>query len=532
MTAPVIAIGIDAMSPELLERWVSEGKLPVLARLFAKGTYARQINTNLYRVENSWLTFLQGCTIDKSREWGHQQYDAGKYQLNENATYRFNTLQPFYALAPGKRVAVFDIPLTRMVPNVDGVQLLGWGTEVNQILRQSQPPGLMRELIDKHGRHPLYDTITNADDGAETLSYRIPSAYDYTRLAEVKAMLLAAIAQRTAILKDVMAREQWDLFMATYAEAHTAGHIFWHLSQPHLLSHTRPPGMQGDWMLEIVQAIDKGLGDLLDAAPKDAQVILFSPHGMVGNAIDLYAMFHLPELLYRWSTGKAAFTGGAAGEPVPAPRADYTRHWREEVWALRTPHGNDTLESPYEQEKRGDPLDWDPGNWYRDQWHKMRAFVLPGYSEGLIRINVAGRDGDGGVPPESFDALCEEITALAKQIVDPRSGERLVQDVIRVRQGPFDDAVQLSAADLMVVWREDVETDVADHPTLGRVGPAPFFRTGGHSSEGFVLMCGPGFEPGARMGKVTTPQVTATVMQMMGAAVPPQVDGVGLVPTP
>ncbi|MBI1181965.1 MAG: hypothetical protein GC201_15575 [Alphaproteobacteria bacterium] len=524
MPAPVIAIGLDALAPDMLEDWVGQGLLPNLARLFDDGLYARQDNFSLYRTENSWLTLLHGCSAETSHEWGHQDYTASSYELRERAAYGFKHFQPFYALGDRRRVAVFDVPLTGLVDDVDGVQLLGWGTEVNQILRQSSPPDLMAQVIARHGRHPLYDTITNADDGTETLSYRIPCLYDVEVQRGVRDKLIASTHQRTAIIRDLMRRERWDLLIGVYAEIHTAGHLFWHLSQPHLLQEALRAQAGSDYVLDILQAIDSGLGVLSEELPADARLFVFSPHGMQANSIDLSSMLFLPELLYRWSSGEAAFAGRAAAGPVPPPRVDYRRHWSEEVWDLRTEHGDTVLDSPAAQEARRDPLDWDPGNWFRPLWPSMRAFTLPGYSEGLIRLNVAGRDGTGGVDPADFGRVCDEVTAVVQGLADARTGAPLAREIIRVRATPEQDPGS-SPADLMVLWRDDLSADCVEHPTLGRIGPVPYFRSGGHATQGFVLARGDGFAPGTRLPPVKTADVTATLLDRMGVDIPEHVEG-------
>ncbi|MCB2060014.1 MAG: alkaline phosphatase family protein [Novosphingobium sp.] len=525
MPASVIAIGLDALEPSVLETWIEEGKLPFLAQLSREGTYARQRNFSLYRTENSWLTLLQGCAPETGHEWGHQNYDAGTYAVDERAAYEFKLFPPFYALDSRRRIAVFDVPLTGLVPGVNGVQLLGWGTEVNQILRQSSPPGLMTELIGRHGRHPLYDTITNADDGSETLSYRIPCIYDIENMRAVKDKLLAAVRQRTAILRELLDAEAWDLLFCTYGEIHTAGHLFWHIGRDHPLCEPFREPAGSDFMLDILQEIDRNLASLLADTSRDTEVVIFSAHGMQANSLDLYAMMFLPELLYRWSTGIAAFEGADENGQPPAARLDYSRHWSEEIWDLRTAHGDAVLESPEEQERRGDPLYWDPGNWYQPEWHRMRAFTLPGYSEGLIRINVAGRDGDGGIPPEQFDATCNELIDLVRQLTDARTGKPIAQQIIRVRQSPWDQGEELSPADLMVLWNDELAADVAGHPRFGQIGPIPFFRSGGHASEGFVLARGPGFEQGLRLPAVDTADLTATLLDRLDIAVPDHIKG-------
>jgi predicted AlkP superfamily phosphohydrolase/phosphomutase len=525
MAAPVIAIGLDALAPEVLEGWVAEGRLPTLGALFDQGVYARQRNFSLYRTENSWLTLLHGCSPETSHEWGHQVYDAGAYETRENASYSFKRYAPFYALGEGRRVAVFDIPLVGLVGGVDGVQLLGWGTEVNQILRQSSPPELMGEIIARHGRHPLYDTIGNADDGSETLSYRIPCLYDMELLRSIRDRLIESTRQRTAIIRELLRRERWDLLFCAYAEVHTAGHLFWHLGREHPLSAPFGAAAGGDFLFDVARAVDEALGTLLDDLPEGADLFVFSPHSMQANSLDLSLMYFLPELLYRWSTGRAAFPGMGANGPPPPPRLDYTRHWREEVWDLRTPHGDVALESPAVQEARRDPLDWDPGNWYRPLWPTMKAFTLPGYSEGLIRVNVAGRDGPGGIAPEDYARTCDELAALVGALVDARSGEALAGKILRIRADPWEDGPDLSPADLMVIWRDDIATDAVRHPSYGLIGPVPFFRSGGHATEGFVLARGAGFAPGTRLPPVATPDVTATLLHRLGVTVPDHVAG-------
>jgi predicted AlkP superfamily phosphohydrolase/phosphomutase len=525
LTAPVIAIGLDALPPELFEAWTSEGKLPFLARMMAEGTYARQQNFTLFRTENSWLTLLQGCDPESSHEWGHQDFDNRAMILNEHAAYSFHTIPPFYALDPGKRVAVFDLPLTRAVPGVNGVQLLGWGTEVNQILRESVPEGRMDALIARHGRHPLYDMFGKADSGGETLSYRMPSVYDLDGLRAVRDALVSAVRQRTGIIAELLREERWDLLMAVYAEIHTAGHLLWHVGRTHPIALDGTPHEGEDHMLDVMQAIDAGLAELHAALPAGARFVLFSPHGMQANSLDLNLTVLLPEILYRWSTGNRAFADPGSGLGALPARSDFRRHWSEEMRELVTDHGRQALALPELGHDLDDPLDWNPASWYRPQWPRMKAFALPGYSEGLVRVNVAGRDGDNGIAPEAFVAPCDELVALLEAVVDPRSGKPQIDHIIRVRSDPFAQGEDETAADLIVVWEDDLCTDMVSHSELGTVGPTPYFRTGGHSTRGFVCIGGDGVAKGERTPMVRTEDVTATLLDLIGVQQPAHMTG-------
>lgn len=525
---PVIAIALDAMEPAILEEFIASGDLPFLAQLAQSGLYARHQNFAYYATENGWLTFLQGCSPEESHEWSHLIYNPGAYEVNEAASYRFNRHRPFYARMPGRTSAVFDLPLVGLVDGVEGCQALGWGTEANQILRQSAPEGLMDDLIARHGSHPLYNTYRHSDEGDPVISYRIPTIYDQEGLRALRDMLVSATDQRTDIILDLMQGGRRDLVLAAYGETHTAGHMFWHLGRGHPLAASARAAGTGDYLRDVCQAIDRGLARIADAAPQGATLMVFSTHGMRGNSLDVYSMLFLPEMLYRWSTGQAAF-GNAASTALPAARTDYAEHWADEVWKLRTAHGETVLESPSAQRDRDDPLYWEPANWFRPAWRSMKAFSLPGYSEGLVRLNIAERDGANGVDPNDYEATCAQLTQMIASLRDARSGTPLAERVVRTRTDPFEEGDHLSPADLLVVWNDALFTDAVDHPDLGRIGPVPYFRVGGHATEGFVIAQGKRFSPNAPpRSDVKTTDVTATILDLLDVERPAHMRGASL----
>ena len=62
----------------------------------------------------------------------------------------------------------------------------------------------------------------------------------------------------------------------------------------------------------------------------------------------------------------------------------------------------------------------------------MKAFIIPSFGEGYVRINVKGRDPHGVVDPEDYQSVCEEITDLFNGIIDPYDGEKLVGGIHQV----------------------------------------------------------------------------------------------------
>jgi len=543
MKPRVIAIGLDATDPLVLEQWIDEGRLPNLARFRARGAFGWLENVRYYRTETSWITFLTGALPSQTGEWGHVAYDPRRYVAQERSAYGFVRYPPFYALLRGRRVAVFDAPLAQPVDGVDGVQVMGWGTEVNQCLRASRPPELMSELIARHGPHPMFEAAeplrapagAGADD--DVYSYRIPSSYDLQRMDELRERLCLGARRRAALMRDLLAREDWDLFLGVFSETHTAGHLLWHLGREHPLRAPLTGGGGVDPMRDVFEAVDEALGVVLAAAPAGVQVVLFSIYGIGANVLDLPSMAFLPELLYRWNFPGSAALGasGAASGPPPPMRLDYPAHWKDEVWRLRARGADSRLESPSQQDAQADPLAWQPCNWYRPLWPSMRAFALPTYSEGLIRINLQGRDASGLVAPHAYHRTCDEICELLGELRDARSGGPMVREIVRTRSGPGDDDPSRPPADLIVLWQEDTPTDVVEGPRTGRIGPLPYFRSGGHCSRGFLAAAGPGIVPGSRVAGSSAQDLTATILHLLGEPVPAHVGGrpvPGLPPAP
>ena len=87
----------------------------------------------------------------------------------------------------------------------------------------------------------------------------------------------------------------------------------------------------------------------------------------------------------------------------------------------------------------------------RPDWSRTRAFMLAGDLEGLIQVNLKGRERDGIVEPGAeCDALLDEITAGFQTFHDIDTGDPLVLDVHRGRD-IWPEAIQRRAMPDLVI---------------------------------------------------------------------------------
>lgn len=544
---PVVAIGLDAADPQLIEQWLSQGHLPNISQIHQEGAYSRLHNSVNYHHDSAefssteplWVMMATGCLPDKTGFWDTVTYDPATYRVGCDAVYGgydYQEYKPFYALGSDYRVAAFDVPVTRVCPGVEGVQITGWGGHHPFYPSESQPADLLPQVIEQYGTNPVY----RKDNGIW---------WDQNYFQWVTKSVESSVATRAKICCDLLNDGPWDLFFTGFGETHTLGHDLYNLSQPDhpLYEYTNKMDTVGDPMLQGFQQVDRAVGKIVAAAPENAHIVLFAVHGMGANHTDLLSMMLLPEVMYRINfPGKAALGLGDLNQPAPPIITRNIRGgWSAEVWRQvyeanplkkfwetwthkRFLHGNKNgLLSPYPLLNDNVELGWMPALWYSPLWSTMKAFALPAYADGHIRINLQGRDRDGIVKPEEYDALCKEITDTLYGLRDGRSGELLVKKVIRTRKSALDTDPKLPDPDLVVVWHP-IATDLVDSPDIGRIGPITYNRPGGHREHGFLMIKGPRIKPQSSFAPGRAVDVGATILDLMGADIPEYFDGKSL----
>jgi predicted AlkP superfamily phosphohydrolase/phosphomutase len=116
-------------------------------------------------------------------------------------------------------------------------------------------------------------------------------------------------------------------------------------------------------------------------------------------------------------------------------------------------------------------------------------------SENLI--NHRGREPDGTVRPDEYDAVCRDLADAFLELRDPDSGQPVVRLVTKSREvfhGPFLNRLP----DLTVLWNTERPWTALESPRIGRLRVlSQDVRTGGHTPRGFVIVKGQGVPSGA-----------------------------------
>lgn len=560
MSARVAAIVIDAAEWSYLERLLDDGRLPNIARLRARAVEARIDTPVAFRSELVWARFLHAAEPLEEREWPVCiTFDPSTYATGTNTASR---RPPFFALGDGTKVVTLDLIHHAPSTEVDGVQVIGWGSHSPMWPRQSLPPGLLTEIDGRFGTNPAFGN---------------DFAYGWHDPSFIEALRDACITgnrRRVDIAEWLLAERlpDWDLFVMCISEFHSVGHQLWHgVDERHpLFGKAATGGEAAEAIGAVTEAIDEQIGRLLDVLGEETGVLLCAFHGFQA-ADDVAGTVLLPELFQRLHFGSGLLADPdqrawrAAGCPpvVPSPdehigayfvnrfadspkqrlrraarrvvpdrafeglRRALGRPRLADLAAMEAPTPPETLRATDEvlaaYEK--DPS-YQVATWYRRHWPSMRWFALPSFADGHVRVNLAGREARGIVPAEDYAAVLDEIECELRDCRDARTGEPIVGDVLRLREDdPF--AADGPDADLLIVFSG--APDAIDHPRAGTIGPHPHLRTSHHSAEGFALVAGPGIAR-ADIGRRPALDLPATVLALLGKDV--SVAGESLVPEP
>lgn len=530
----VLAIGIDSGDWTYIESLVEAGLLPNLAHLLSIGTWHRLTSRDF-----AFNHFLAGRAATPGDPWGGCRFDPENYSSFQPLAVGQLGGPAFYERIPGLRTIVFDVPWCGLGSSPDVVEVLAWGAHSPNYPRASRPAGLIQEIDRRVGHHPGFRNSFQA-------GWHNPAELN----SLVEACLVGARRRSEALAMLQERYPDWQLALVFMSETHDAGEILWHGVDPaHPLAKVVDARRAASRLEQVYRGVDKAIGRMVHACPPDTSVVIFSLFGSCIGHGDVASIVLLPELLHRLQGEPPALRSGnaavwkEAGCPPVVPRRSETkrdaiqrfwifpeargarsfdkaerivrRHLRPLVVWYRKRFGRRTVGSlgyPIPGETRvipgamraedGPRLDWQFAARYRRWWPGMRAFALPSFSDGTVRVNLAGREANGIVSPADYDTVCDEVEDTIRACTNPRTGRPAVRDVIRA---PLEAAMDGAAryADIVVHW--DGPIDALEHPVAGLIGPVPFDRAGSHTSNAFAIVC-----PQNAYPKATPPERTGT----------------------
>ncbi len=500
----VIVIGLDGATFDLIEPWAREGHLPTLARLMDEGARGLLASTVPPMTGPAWTTFMTGKNPGKHGiyDWIYRHRDSYDVSPTTARHCRDATIWSILSDA-GQRVCAFNVPMTFPPKPVNGVQISGMPAPSTKVTI-THPVELLSEIERDVGEYLVYPDPGQAysDQGVDAFLDR----------------LYRTTARRLEVMNYLRAREDWDFFMLVLNGTDTVQHAMWkYMSPDHPQHDPTKYAKYGDAILRYFQYVDKALGEIVAGLDQDTVLMIMSDHGFG----PFHKFIHVNNWLRQNGWLKIKRTPQARLKSLLfslgfSPMKIYKLLMRFGLGALKREvvrgQGQGLLKTLFLS--FGD-VDWD----------RTVAYSLG--NVGQINLNVRGREPQGTVEPgEEYEATRDEIIARLWELRDPKTDERVVQEVYRREEIYWGRNLESAADIVFIPTRMEYfgfgEYEFGSNDVIEAVDRG---ISGTHRPNGICLLWGPGVKEGTHLQGAHLYDLAPTILHLMGHAVPEDMDG-------
>jgi predicted AlkP superfamily phosphohydrolase/phosphomutase len=519
MRSRVLFVGLDACDPDIAFRFAAQGRMPAMRGLFERAARCKVQNPCGVFVGALWLSFATGYRADRHQFHCWDEIDVETYERRLTSPPACQADSFWNRLSDaGRRVAILDVPHSKVTAPLNGVQMVEWGGHDRHFGFHTWPPQRAADIEATFGLHPIL--------GIDAYSAREFAADDYvhragqlrTREEEVDFLnaLLRGVATKRKLNQALLAEDRWDLFLTVFGESHAIGHQQWHL---HDQDHPRfdpdvARAVGGDPMLQLYSELDAGLADMLARVDDDTTVLALLSHGMGPH----YDGTHLlDEMLCRLDRFYRGDADQGVAKRIKRALAALIPDSQSEVTAFAVP----------------------PRRWWNfgrtsapcrefvsaQERARQRYFLAPNnYVIAGIRLNLVGREPRGCVLPEDVEAVSRQLGEDLLQFVNVATGgpvfRRFRPSDRWHRRSPTD-----TFPDFFVEWERSGPIETVWSPKTGIVhAPYTHWRSGDHRPDGLLLALGPGIPKGSVFPALDVESIAPSIAARLGVDLA-EVDG-------
>lgn len=488
----VIVIGLDGATWNLIRPWAEKGKLSTFGYLMENGAWGILKSTVPPLSPSAWVSIYTGCKPSKHGIFGFVKRKSDSYFYRPISSRDVNKKPIWDILSEcGLRCVVINALFVYPPKPVNGILITGLGTPSKD--SDFVYPRSYKDIITK--KFPKYDVDFNED-----LLLVSDDAKSFIRKVE------DVTKEQIELTKFFIKNESWDFLFSIFRALDVIQHYFWNDIK---------------LIYNFYRIFDEFIGEILHDYLKDEKFVLFivSDHGFskvkkyfcINNWLEQIGMLRMIEKQKK--DRSTLITAETVKKILLKLRM------RKLVWKLKR---TKLLERflkiiPSEEFKYI----------YQIKWDETNAYYYEG-SDGIININLKGRDPCGIVEKKDYNDVVAYICNELKKLEDPETGEKIVERVYTKEElyGSSDNELP----DIFILMKEGYRavaynkldsSSVFMPPVHGRI-----LRPADHHINGIFLAFGWNVTRGKKVeNAVKLWDIAPTIMNVLSVPAAPYMDG-------
>jgi len=504
MGTKVLIVGLDGATPDLVERWVAEDKLPYLKQMMQNGVYGKLRSTYPPISPAAWTTFATGYNPGKHGTYDFRDYDPRRYSCFADTIVDSNAFagKSIWDLvgAAGQKVGVITVPVTYPAWRVNGFMVSGYPTP-DAAKSFAYPPELGQRIPPLTEDSAFFKSATQS---------------------EVLKELVRITHLRTDVSIEELKKDDYGLFIMVIGATDRAHHDWWKfIDSEHPAYDPEEAALYGNYILEVYQAADACIGKFLEVVDDDTTIIVMSDHGGMAHPKYYFNTNHWLRTLNLLKPRQKA------DQSKRGLRGAFKEFYRTKI--RRLPYLEKVYRSlPQRLKKMATNLDSQTMmNLDVIDWKQTKAYRFPMYPpvEGIM-INVIGRQAEGCVQAgEEYEALRTQILEEVRKLREPGTDEPIVLEAYRREELYHGERLE-TAPDIIIVTKDCYKGGTGIDELINQVPLDVISKLSGvHRMDGIILAQGPHIRRNALIEGAGIIDVAPTVLYALGMAIPSDMDG-------
>lgn len=496
-----LIIGLDGATFDIIYPWIQQGELPNLKKLMESGCSGELETTFPPITACAWSSFFTGKNPGKHNIYDFLYREEGKYtskpnnRLTRKSTDYWKILN-HYDFSTG----LVNVPMTYPPGEIDGYMVTGIMTPRKKSVEETNytyPESLKSELKEGIGKYVIHPKVPYRKGKSK-------SVYEET-VEDLKI--------KSKTIQFLMEKHPTDSVMFVIGGTDLIMHNLFHLiDSNHPYYDSEEAERDSHFVKDYFRLADEELGLIIDKfCDDDTLIVVMSDHGMG----PLYKWVHLNVWLMREGYLKLKSNFFVMIKKLLFD-IGFTP---SSIYRLLLKFGYSKSKMSFEKRDRLISklfLSWNDIDWRRTEAYS-RGHV------GQIFINKKGREPQGIVTDEQFDALKKQIMDKLLQLKD--EGKNVIEKMSsadEIYNGPYK---YLAADILFMPYKLEYFALGTSAFISNRVVELCFGSTGTHRMNGIFIIKGPGIKKNYKIEGARIIDVVPNLLFYCGLPLDKDMDG-------